>query len=657
MKRWMVVGLLSLLASLIHIQVLTSSWGKRAEPWTIDLWFNIRGAVVPPEEVALISMDESSYSILEVPMDQAWPRALHARLINRLADIGVKRVVMDILFLGPSSNPEADQALARAIARVPTILGADSGVREQGTAGGRYMMEELLEPDELFSSKAEAVALVRMPDDFGYVRRFEVARSQITKDIPTLNEAAAQIKPGAAGLPGDRDFLWYYGPPATIPTFPYHQVLNDEKFPENGLKDKVVFVGLNLRTELGPAQKDSYITPFYDRGSMFGVEIQATAAANLLSKQWITRSSAWSEGILLFFVTFVMTGLLFSVRPQWAGLLLLVFSLVWSVTSYIAFLNGFFLPGFILVCLVLPISYLGSTLVYYLVTHRSQQQVEKAFQFYLSPEMAKEMRSNPSGLKLGGESVYATAMFTDIAGFTQVTESMNATEVSGMLNAYFSEVMDVVFENKGTLIKFIGDAVFVIWGAPIKVPDHARLAGQTAITIQREVRKFNDSKRFPPLLTRIGIHTGPMVVGNLGSARRFDYTAIGDSVNLAARLEGINKYFGSSIIVSDSCLKDLGSGFSVLKLGTICVAGKKERIGIHLLAETPFPTSIEERWLKALNDFRNRRFENAREHFVQVAEMEEGLRKAAELYLEEIAMNLTTAPDDEWQGEVVFDRK
>lgn len=657
MKRWIGVALFALVVSILHITMFLSSWGDSIEPAAVDLWHNIRGPIAPPQDYVLVAMDETSYAVLEIPMDQAWPRALHAQLINRLADAGAKRVVMDVLFLGPSSKPEADRALADAIKRVPTVIGIESGTREQSSAAGSFTLEELMEPLDIFMESAETTGLVRMPNDDGHVRRFVVPRSEITKDIATLAEAGAGLQHSAPGLPAEQDFIRYYGPPGTIRTISYHQVMNPKgTLPKDTFKDKIVFVGLNLRTELGPAQKDSYLSPYYKRGQMFGVEIEATASANLLTKDWIRRAPRSIETIVLFIVTFLMTGAIFYLKPQWATVLFLGFVAAWFCCSYLLFLAGYFIPG-VLLNFFLLISSLGSSLTYYFITHRSQQQVERAFQFYLSPEMAKQMRTDPKALGLGGESVYATAMFTDIAGFTDITETMSATKVSEMLNAYFTEVMDVIFERQGTLIKFIGDAVFAVWGAPIKVDHHAQLACETAITIQREVKKFNASNRFPPLNTRIGLHTGPMVVGNLGSKRRFDYTAIGDTVNMAARLEGANKYFGTHILVTDAVKKEFGNTLSPLSLGALRVVGKKERMAIHTLFEDPLDPEIEKEWLAALTDFRLRKWDSAADRFSKVAQGEPRLEKAVSLYLFKIDKNRSHPPEEDWQGEIVLESK
>jgi adenylate cyclase len=390
---------------------------------------------------------------------------------------------------------------------------------------------------------------------------------------------------------------------------------------------------------------------------MFGVEIQATAAANLITRQWVRRASPLTEGFVALVVTFIMCTAIFLLRPQWGGLLLLGFSLLWAVTSYSVFLQGFFIPGFTLICILLPMAFLVSTMVYYMVTLRSQQQVEKAFQMYLSPEMARQMRTNAHSLDLGGDNVYATALFTDIEGFTSITENMTATETSKMLNAYFTEVMDVIFTNKGTLIKFIGDAVFALWGAPIKETAHAAKACETAVRIQQEVVKFNASGRFPPLNTRVGINTGSMVVGNLGSAKRFDYTAIGDTINLAARLEGLNKYFHTRILISESTKREIGDKIKTVKLGAFTVAGKRQSVEVYTIFDPHLEAPVEDNWNRALRRFAAKNWDEAEKLLNDIIEIDPRLTATADLYFKEIKKYREHEPREDWKGEVEFTSK
>ena len=564
---------------------------------------------------------------------------------------------MDILFLDAGADPNADKQLADALKLSPTVIGVDAAVREEVSAVGRYTLEDIYEPLEIFANNVEAVGLARLPEDFGHIRRFINPRTKATQNLPILFEAA--LGPDfSAAKPNERDLISFYGPAGTIPTYQYHQLLNPKgQLPRELFAGKTVFVGLDLRTELGPAEKDAYQTSFYQLGPMYGVEIHAVAAGNLLQQHWIKRASANSEQLALFVVTLLVSALIFSLRPLLSGVVFVGFALLWAIGSYTAFTYGYFVPGVVLVGLVLPLSYLGSTLAYYILTYRTQQRVERAFQFYLSPEMTRQLRNDPKLLELGGEDVFGTVLFTDIANFTAITEGMLAADVSKMLNSYFTEVMTVIFDNKGTLIKFIGDAVFVIWGAPVKISDHAKLACQSALAIQAGVDRFNASQRFPALHTRIGINTGSMVVGNLGSTRRFDYTAIGDVVNFCSRLESLNKRFGTSTIVSDFVRREAGQNFNFVPLGAIRVSGKREKVEVFALFDQALSAPVSEIWTRAHNLFRLRRWDQAQQLFEQAATLDSRLVAAVQVYRSEMQVHRDAPPNEEWNGEIVFTSK
>ncbi len=677
MKRLPYLIGIAVVVAAAHTALFLSSWGEALELRFFDLWFNLRGPVAPPANIVVVAMDEDSYQAIGFPLNQAWPRAAHARLLQRLKAAGARRVVFDVLFLGESADPVADRQLAEAMAGLPVVVGAELGrVEEAGIT-----REALLLPAELLRTNALAVGLVGLPEDGEFVRRFLNETSELALGLPTLAEAAIGGTPhpdplpigwgegirkqvssprlrgeGQGEGPGPRDFLNLYGPARTITTYSYYQVIDPEMpLPAEKLRDKIVFVGLCLRTELGPAQKDSYLTSFAQRGRTYGVELHATAAANLQAQNWIHRASRTREAVGLAMLALLAAFLLLTLRPLVGASIWVAFAGTWSVVAYLSFLTGQFRPGATLTFVVLPVTYLGSTLYFYIITRRQQRQLEKAFRLYLSPEMAREVARNPQALKLGGEQVEATAMFTDIEGFTSIAEKMQPDEVAQMLNAYFTEVMDAIFEQRGTLIKFIGDAVFGLWGAPIKTPDHAQLCCDAAMAIRTEIEKFNASGRFPPLKTRFGMHTGPMVVGNLGSARRFDFTAIGDSVNLASRVEGLNKQFGTTILVTDSTRARLAAGTLSLKLGLIRVAGKTQPVGLHTLFQNP--VAVGPRWDEALASFCARDWNTAARAFDEVGSQEARLAKAAALYQNQIKALRDTPPASGWQGEIVLDKK
>lgn len=619
----------------------------------LDLWFNLRGPVAPSDEVVVVAMDEDSYGVLGVSPNQAWPRALHAKLVERLADAGARLVVLDVLFFGDGPSANADSELAEALRRVPAIIGAD--IREVKDERGTRQMLDL--PLKQFR-EAGKVALIGLPEDGERVRRFLLPSvrysGDVIGDLSSLAAAASDLKEE----PGRRDLLNYYGPARTIRTYSYYQVIDPEvPLPLERLRGKIVFVGLSLGTALGPAQKDAHLTSYSRRGRMYGVEIHATATANLVRGDWIRRSSAEQEaGWLALLAAIATLGLLY-LRPMWGAIFVVGYIVAWSGLAYWSFLRGQLVPGAVLAVLVLPATYTKATLTNYLITRLQQLRLERAFRFYLSPEMAREVTRNPQALELGGQEVECTALFTDIAGFTTVAEKMKPAEVGQMLNAYFTEVMNAIFDNRGTVIQFIGDSVYALWGAPAKTSDHARLCCEAAQAIRGEIERFNRSGRFPPLHTRFGMNTGPVLVGNLGSKRRFDFTGIGDTVNLASRVEGLNKYFGTTILITDSTRTQLPAEMSSLKMGLIRALGKTLPVGLHALFSESVSASVAEKWNEACARFVARDWQRAGEMFEATAREEQRLAKAAKLYHDQMNLHRDTRLPEEWQGEIIFTAK
>jgi len=622
-----------------------------------DQIFRFLGNTTPPAKVVVVGIDEQSYSRLNVPFGPPWPRALHARLLNRLKELGAKRVAFDVLFVDPGPDPEIDAALSNAMGLLPTVIGAENTITNVKSQGGISEIENIELPHERFQQSAE-LALVGLDETNGIIRTFPFNRSELEAQYPRLAEAAAGFVDGSGSpRPGKRDLIRYYGAGGSIPLVPYYELFEKET-PGDRLRfqDAIVFVGIRLRSHTGAAKKDSYLTPF-GAPMMYGVEVHATIANNLLTQSWITRPSQLIEitwqAILLGAISFL--GL--SATP----IVLLIISatsmILWVIGALWGLHVGFYLCGSSSVLIGAPVIILVSTLHSYLTSRKSEESLKSAFSLYLSPEMLPELQRDGSSLKLGGEKLWLTALFTDIADFTSITEEMPAERTSEMLNAYFTEVMEVVFQNQGTLIKFIGDAVFAIWGAPVKMTNHAELAVKTALAIQQEVTKFNSTNRFPPLITRIGINTGPMLVGNLGSKRRFDYTAIGDSVNLSARLEGINKYFGTLILFSEATRRDAGGIDGSVAIAKVRVKGKKESVPLYTVFETPLASTVLTEWNKACDEFSQTQFESARLRFEKLATAEPRLEKASKLYIAEITQWLESPPPFGWGGELTFDSK
>lgn len=650
--------LLLVLATIIIVGLLNSFPFIEAIDLTVsDQFKRLYGRTSPPKNVVVIAIDEPSYRELQVGFDKPWPRALHAKLLRRLKELGVQRVAFDVLFTGPGADAAVDKELIEAFSGVDSIIGVEAIKKTVAKQGGGIMVEELDQPyDEFRKVTTQALVNLDMNTRDGFIRTFPFANSDQTKRFPFLAYAAAGTpKNPDMPTPKPRDLIKYYGSARENARIISYWEMFEKMSPqeESSFKDAIVFVGLLLRSDTGVAQKDSYLSPF--GGDMiFGVEVHATIAGNLMQGSWITRPSWFTEASTLALVAGAITYIAIVTSPVVLGAIVGVVVIVWSLASYILIGKGLFVAGAATVLIFLPAIVLVSAMVSYVGARRSEEALRSAFSLYVSPEMVPKLENVDSALKLGGEKMWLTAVFTDIADFTSITEEMPAEKTSEMLNAYFTEVMDVVFANQGTLLKFIGDAIFAIWGAPIKIANHAEMGIRTALAIQKGVEKFNASQRFPPLLTRIGVHTGPMLVGNLGSKKRFDYTAIGDSVNLASRIEGLNKYFGTTILFSEATRKDAGGFAGAVLIATVRVKGRREPVSLHSLFDPPLSSAIASDWSGALAAFSKRRFEECVNIFETLASKEPRLAVASSLYVETARDFLAAPPPQGWDGELDF---
>ena len=646
---------LAIAGTVAWIFFLWSEGGQKFELSVHTALVQYRGYLKSPSDVVVVAMDEATYETLGLPADRPLPRSVHAKLINKLAELGATRVVYDILFFGPSSNPEWDKELSDSMKNIPVYLGAQLSLNTTKNTN----TVAIATPDPFIAQNAAGHALVNMITNEGVIRTFFSPPASFKNEL-TLAEAGAGVTKGTDRnefeLPTRYDFINYYGRKGTIKTYSIENILEEEiPFPAHLIKGKTVYVGLQLNTGLGREEKDAFQTPF---GEVFGVEIHATQAANILEKSWIRRPSISEQTILGGAICFLVCLLAVSLKP-FVGLLF-TFGLFigWTALAYLGLKINLFLAGAGIVCITVPVLSLINTGYWYLRTRKKQKQIEGAFACYLSPTMVRELKKNPNLLKLGGEELVCSAIFTDIKGFTTISEQLGPLRVVAMLNAYFSKVSDAVTDEGGTVIKFIGDAVFAIWGAPLPQEDHAQRAVRAALRIQQVVEEFNASGEYPKLVTRVGVNTGKMVVGNLGSSSRFDYTAIGDAVNLAARVEGVNKYLGTTVLVTENAYTELGDhNFEFLRMGAIKVLGKDIPVSLFCLHNSPVEPKMKEEWLSALEVFSKQEWERAASMFTEIQQKWPSLEVASKLYLHSIDTLKDSIDKEKWRGEISMSEK
>jgi adenylate cyclase len=642
--------------------ILLSHWPptESLERDGLDLLFQLRGAQPPPDGVCMVALDEDSSREMGIDSAAPWPRSLHARLLRTLKTEGARAVAFDVLFDEPR-DAEEDEAFRSALEETHFVV---LGSTVDQTYDPRFRKAALLEPYAPFAQAAAALGDVNLPTDRDGVIRWSWLMHGERK---TLGLAAYEVATGRrVSEKVNERFIDYYGPARTIRTVSMYQALDPARYlPPGFFRDKIVFVGLFQASAAGAAAKDAFLTPF--RGASgeptFGVEIHATLAANLLENRRIDLLSPTAESLLLLALPLLAALAFMSLGPLWGGAAFLAVELLPLASGVLAFWRGHLWVPLVIPCVIqLPLAYVLSLGWYYTTTVRERERIRRAFSFYLSPDMIRRISESPDSLNLGGEELVATALFTDIKGFTPIAESLTAPQTAALLNEYFSKATRHIFDAGGTLIKYIGDAVFAIWGAPLRMEDHATRACEAALALARDQEAGRSDGSAEGLLTRIGVHTGPMLVGNLGSAQRFDYTAIGDAVNLASRLEGLNKPLGTRALVSGETLGRTDGSFLVRPLGRARVVGRNEPVEIfELLGRKGEPSTVTEEGLqmfgKALESFKAGRFPEAAEGFQRVRDIHGGADGPSEFYLSLIARFGGASPPEAWDGIVHFETK
>jgi|YNPMSStandDraft_1061717.scaffolds.fasta_scaffold00013_82 adenylate cyclase len=347
-----------------------------------------------------------------------------------------------------------------------------------------------------------------------------------------------------------------------------------KRVPPEYFKDKLVFLGIY---SLGAA-KDIWLTP---SGLMFGVEYLALATNQIINQKFYTFTKWYIIIFMILLFSLILSYLFYKLPVVKTYLLTFIILIFYTILTYIAFLNYLIIPYssiFIEVVLLLI-----SIVVYRIVSEeREKRFIRATFSNFVSKVVVDELLKHPEKIKLGGENKEITVLFSDIRGFTSRSEQMKPEEVVDLLNKYLSRMTDIIFKFHGTLDKYIGDAIMAFWGAPIPQEDHALLACCTALEMVKELERLN--KELPEDLNLnigIGINSGYAIVGNMGSSSRMDYTLIGDTVNTGSRLEGVNKFYKTQIIISEYTYEKIKDYFYIRLIDKITAKGKTIPIKIY----------------------------------------------------------------------------
>jgi adenylate cyclase len=635
---------------------LFASFMQRLEWALYDARFKWRGSIDHHSDIVIIAIkDEDLKEIGQWP----WSRSLHARLIQILEAAPPKALLFDIFFIDPfSSDTKGDKALADATLRNPWVVHSMFFKLD----GERIIEQD--RPMEILSESIHALGNANaVIDEDGTVRRALPSLFVENHPLPLLSVVGANFYRGLPWDSPERDApldgrglmrINFVGPVGSYTYYSFSDVLSGRVSPDV-FRNKVVLVG-----SYSTGAFDHYPTPTSE--FMPGLEFHANVVNTLINHRAM---SSWPirRTYILIIALGLICGLLFARLSAGIGaLIVLCLAAILIGGSQVLFVHRGLMVDLGGPLLTLVLAY-GVVLLYrFFSEEREKRWVKAAFGQYVSPKVLDVLMEDPSRLSMVGERREVTVFFSDVAAFTTLSERLNPDELVVLLNRYLSAMTEVVFFYDGYLNKYMGDGIMAFWNAPLRQADHAARACRCALRSVERLALLNEELKaegVAPLQARIGLNTGTMVVGNMGSRQKSDYTVMGDHVNLGSRLEGANKPFGTSIMISEFTYEVIRDQFEVRYLDRLRVPGRAKPVKTYeLLSEKG---KLGPAWAQALPTyhegihlFNDRQYEAARTKFLDVLTIL-GQDKVCDIYIQRAEAFILTPPTKDWDG--VFDVK
>ena len=592
----------------------------------------------PSEQIVLVSIDNESLRRMEPLVGRwPWPRLVHATLIDYLAAAGAKVIAYDVLFAERDirkfmvadtewTGDESDAALVDSSRRAGNVIHAAEAASIELVDPSRALAENLDAP-ALNVRLSQGGCVERRPrvtppfpalaqasrgightlltlDSDGPVRRiapivqigertlpsFSMATVMATGEAPVM-----RVEPGPDGQCSA--LIPWRGPAynaAGVPTFTsysfYDLFYSQQQLIEGQkpgidpalFKDRIVVVGVNAE-----GLHEVFTTPF-PVGEINGPEVHANLIDAMLADRSIERAPAW-VGVALVAAAAAVVGVAGWFLNAWlTGVVALALAAALFGIAFAVFARGVWIP-ITVPALALFFAFVGDLAWKYFVEGRDKRLIKKMFSRYVSKDVFDQLVANPSLAALGGARRNMTVLFSDIRGFTTMSEKGTPEDVVAQLNDLFTRMVAVVFDHRGTVDKFVGDMIMALYGAPLDDDDHADHAVQTALAMIRTLQEMNgqwQAQGKPTLDIGIGVNTGDMVAGNIGSDTIMSYTVIGDAVNLGARLESLNKDYATRIIISEFTRAKLKGQYDIHPLGDVVVKGKTRPVAIFEVKST-----------------------------------------------------------------------
>ncbi len=683
----------------------------------------MRNRAVPEhrDSVVMVCVDQKTLDFFSEQYSFSWPlpRMFHAFLVEHLTNCGAKAVVFDVIFSEQDidrsevTSSESDDAFAAAIEASERVYLAVAGQDIPGTGpmsdepplylddndaapfihfSDAPSYRSAVFPLRKFSGASSYLGIVNMiPEKDGIHRRYPVVSSLGDRLVPSLAYSVVRnVLDGdelrshlldrldspfvfdsegkfylnwygsggtGRGVDGQDAVFNYYSYAAVIAS--YFQQRNGEELvidPE-AFKDKIVIIGSNA-----PGLFDLKATPFTHENEYPGMEIHATAIENMLSGDYITKIPVWLVMLLLI----AITAFLYAADRKFSNLR--IFIAIFVILALFELSAAYF---FLVTskCLIAAADLLvtsllvfgGLVIVGYFKETREKRVLRSHFGRYVNETVLREILANPNAVNFQGKTIKATIMATDIAGFTSISEKLPPDEVVSRLNDYLSDVSETLIDNGAFINKYIGDAILALYGA-FEEPDHMKNACSAALRakdiIDSKIAEA-EGRGEDPLITRFGITTGEMTLGNIGSERKIEYTVIGDTVNTAFRLEGLNKFYRTRIIVGDNTRHGAGDDYDFRLLDELKVKGKATSEEVFELLGFAGQTDSKllqwrDEFESALQLYRNREFHDAKAVFDRLGADGD---PTSEVFAGRCERFIKDPPPPEWSGVWVMLRK
>ncbi|MBU2614712.1 MAG: adenylate/guanylate cyclase domain-containing protein [Elusimicrobia bacterium] len=587
-KNHTILGLIVSLVAILIVFLLW--WTGTSDVWEnkfFDYKFKVRGANDVSKNIVIIGIDDDSSAMFG---RWPWPRSIISQGVKYLKSAGAKVIGADILFIESSQDKSQDTALNQALAYSKCVVGATvfDQIPENivETIDGKIVYREttkevLTLPNKTFRKSFIATGFTNAYPNLsdGVLRLAALKRNfeDHTYYSFDMHLGAKYLGKTPEELKIPEAFLVNYHGPANTYTRYSFSLIYDNKFPKEWIKDKIVLIG-----SLSTGAFDHFTTPFE---TIFpGVEFHANVIDNVINNNYIREVHAFIVIAVTLLLTVFISQLVIRIKAV-TGVFLYIFSLIaYFIFTYLLFSKFNLHLDFLKPALGMTASYIGIMGYRFRTEEKEKRWIKKTFSSYMSPQVIKELAENPDKLKLGGEKKFMTVFFSDIRGFTTISEKYPPEEVVSILNEYLSAMTEIVFKYEGTLDKFVGDEIMAFWNSPLQQEDHAMMAINCSFDMLDKLNQLQEKWKQegkPIIDIGIGINSGEMIVGNMGSFQRMDYTVIGDNVNLGARIESLTRQYNTKMIISEFTYEIVKDKIDATHLGEVKVKGKTKPVNIY----------------------------------------------------------------------------